>query len=69
MHHNYIIFSDEDHITDDPVFDIAVRIRSDVIEELKKVGVEDEALIDMLQAEWYLSGKLWEGLLFERLCY
>lgn len=53
IHHNYIIFSDEDHITDEPVFDIAVRIRSDVIEELKKIGVEDEDLIDMLQAECY----------------
>lgn len=53
IHHNYIIFSDEDHITDEPVFDVAVRIRSDVIEELEKIGVEDEALINMLQAECY----------------
>lgn len=53
IHHNYIIFSDEDHITDEPVFDIAVRIRGDVIEELKRIGVEDESLIDMFQAECY----------------
>lgn len=35
------------------VFDIAVQIRSDVIEELKKIGVEDKDLINMIQAECY----------------
>lgn len=40
-------------MTNEPVFDIAVRIRSDVIDEIKAIGVEDEALINMLQAECY----------------
>lgn len=52
IHHNYISLTG-DKVTEEPVFDIAVRIRSDVIEELKSIGVEDEALINMLQAECY----------------
>lgn len=52
IHHNYIKIID-DRLTDEPIFDIAVRIRSDVIEEIKSIGVEDENLINMLQAECY----------------
>lgn len=53
IHHNYMKISGKNNLTDEPVFDIAVRIRSDVIDEIKAIGVEDEALINMLQAECY----------------
>lgn len=53
IHHNYIIMSGENHLTDEPVFDIAVRIREDVIDEITAMGIEDENLINMLQAECY----------------
>lgn len=53
IHHNYISLTGKNNLTDEPVFDIAVRIRSDVIDEIKAVGVEDEDLINMLQAECY----------------
>ena len=50
---NFIIISGKNHLTDEPIYDVAVRIRSDVIEELKSIGVEDENIINMLQAECY----------------
>ncbi len=50
---NFIILSGHNHVTDEPIYDIAVRIWGDVIDELKSIGVEDENLIDMLQAECY----------------
>lgn len=53
IHRNSVSLSGDNNLTDEPVFDIAVRIRSDVIDEIKAVGVEDEDLINMLQAECY----------------
>lgn len=50
---DFIILSGHNHATDEPIYDIAVRIWGDVIDELKSIGVEDENLIDMLQAECY----------------
>lgn len=50
---NFIILKDKNHVTDEPIFDIAVRISSDVADELKSIGVEDENLVNMLQAECY----------------
>lgn len=51
--HYYIRLDGSNHVTDEPIYDIAVRISSDVVDELKSIGVEDENLIDMLQAECY----------------
>ena len=51
--HYYIRLDGPNHVTDEPIYDIAVRISSDVVDELKLIGVEDENLIDMLQAECY----------------
>lgn len=53
IQHNYIKITGKNNLTDEPVFDIAVRIRGDVINEIKAVGVGDEDLINMLQAECY----------------
>ena len=50
---NYIILDGHNHVTDEPIYDIAVRIRADVIDELKSIGVEDENIINMLPAECY----------------
>ena len=43
----------KNYLTDESVFDGAVRIRSDVINELESMAIEDENLINMLQAECY----------------
>ena len=50
---NFIKISGKHHLTDEPIYDIAVRIRSDVIEELKSIGIEDESIINMLQDKCY----------------
>ena len=49
----YIQMTGKNYLTDESVFDGAVRIRSDVINELESMGIEDENLINMLQAECY----------------
>lgn len=51
--YNYVIRMSGDDLTDKPIYNVAARIKGDIVENIKNLGITNENLLNLLQADCY----------------